>query len=84
MIGAGDDAQSTPMGMPEAAVYKDHRPVLREHDVGFPWQILDVKSVAVAEGVKGAPDAHLDAGVLASNAGHVAASLRFGHHVGHL
>lgn len=71
------------MAMPETAVYEQHHPASRKHDIRPARQILSVKSEAVAHRVEKAPDDQLWAGVPPLDRPHVAGALFRGQHVGH-
>lgn len=54
---------SAGVAMPEAPVHEDDLPPGREHQVRPPRQVLAMKAIAVAQGVKSATDGHFGARV---------------------
>jgi hypothetical protein len=61
--------------VPEAAVDKNRRSILAQHDVWFSGEILSVQSVPKAARVKEGPDAHFRFCIAAFDCRHVPAAL---------
>lgn len=57
--------------VPEAAVDKDDGFVSRQYDVGFPRQLFDVFSEAVAGAMQHGADKDFGFGICSANAGHI-------------
>jgi len=66
------------VSVPEAAVDKHHRPVLREHKIGGTWQLPHMKSIAKPSGEKKGAKHPFWPGVFSANARHHSAALRSG------
>lgn len=62
------------MPMPEAAVYKDHRFVFGEQDIGFAGKVVYVQAVSKPLGKEKPSHQQLGLGVGATDAAHVIAA----------
>jgi hypothetical protein len=60
--------------MPETATHLDHRPVLREYEVGTPWKATVMKAVAQSGSMKKASHYQFRLRVTATNPRHHSAS----------
>lgn len=76
LVGSGGGGVATTfVSMPEAAVDKHHRPVLREHKVRGAGQLFDMKSISESSGKQKGAKRLFRPGVLSANARHHAAAL---------
>lgn len=69
--------------MPEASVYKDHRFVFGEHDIGFAGKVGYVKAVTEAPGKEKPSHQQFGLGVGATDAAHVVTTGWYVVHIGH-
>lgn len=70
--------------MPEAAVYKDHRSVLRKYDVGPAGKGFFMQPESVTHTMQDRAHRPLGLSILAANAAHVPAAMLFGESVRHV